>query len=216
MSYDSDSSESSNNSDDYYTIKIKGLEKEIRTNHESKFYSFGDPYNLYKYEIFQKKILEIANETYEHSYVSFDDIDSSRKHQIYQYIVNKIIKEEKDDFCIGDIVYMEHPYESRQYYGLYLILIDEKGEKYLYNYMHSGLYVYSENQKLVKELLEKILEKNKNFFNNADFESIKLVCNIKLNEDEKGFAEKAVLHYIENTVIVEEETAKYNKYISHK
>ena len=68
---------------------------------------------------------------------------------------------------VGDIVYIETTYETRQYYGLYIVVLDANGNKSLYMY-GDGINLSVRNKQIVKALLDH----DAAFFKKADRDSL--------------------------------------------
>ena len=60
-------------------------------------------------------------------------------HRIFDELVREDVKT-NPYISFGDVVYEETDYESRQYYGLYIVMPDENGDKHLYGYGDGGFY----------------------------------------------------------------------------
>ena len=89
--------------------------------------------------------------------------------ELHTYYENAMIKKVKTyaNILVGDVVYIETTYESRQYYGLHIVVLDTDGNKSLYMY-GDGIRL-SAHQKMV---IKPLLEHNPDFFNKADRESL--------------------------------------------
>lgn len=93
----------------------------------------------------------------------------SRFDELHTYYENAMIKKVKTDtnIMVGDIVYIETTYETRQYYGLYIVVLDANGNKSLYMY-GDGINLSVRNKQIVKALLDH----DAAFFKKADRDSL--------------------------------------------
>ena len=93
----------------------------------------------------------------------------SRFDELHTYYENAMIKKVKTDtnILVGDIVYIETTYETRQYYGLHIVVLDADGNKSLYMY-GDGISLSVQNKSLVKALLDH----DAAFFKKADRDSL--------------------------------------------
>ena len=93
----------------------------------------------------------------------------SRFDELHTYYENAMIKKVKTDanILVGDIVYIETTYETRQYYGLYIVVLNADGNKSLYMY-GDGICLSAPDKQLIKVLLDH----NTDFFKKADRDSL--------------------------------------------
>jgi len=93
----------------------------------------------------------------------------SRFDELHEYYENAMIKKVKKDanILVGDVVYIETTYETRQYYGLHVVVVDADGNKSLYMY-GDGIRLNILDKQTVKALLEH----NPAFFKKADRDSL--------------------------------------------
>jgi len=93
----------------------------------------------------------------------------SRFDELHEYYENAMIKKVKKDanILVGDVVYIETTYETRQYYGLHIVVVDADGNKSLYMY-GDGIRLDILNKQTVKALLEH----NPTFFKKADKDAL--------------------------------------------
>jgi len=93
----------------------------------------------------------------------------SRFDELHTYYENAMIKKVKTDtnILVGDIVYIETTYETRQYYGLHIVVLDADGNKSLYMY-GDGISLSVQDKSLVKALLDH----DAAFFKKADRDSL--------------------------------------------
>ena len=93
----------------------------------------------------------------------------SRFDELHEYYENAMIKKVKTDasILVGDIVYIETTYESRQYYGLHIVVLDTDGNKSLYMY-GDGIRLSPQDKPIVKALLDH----DAAFFKKADRDSL--------------------------------------------
>ena len=93
----------------------------------------------------------------------------SRFDELHTYYENAMIKKVKKDanILVGDVVYIETTYETRQYYGLHIVVLDADGNKSLYMY-GDGIRLNSLDKQTVKALLEH----NPTFFKKADKDAL--------------------------------------------
>jgi hypothetical protein len=89
----------------------------------------------------------------------------------YYNDATKYVVKTDDAILPGDIVYIISEYESRQYYGLYLIVLDKDGEKKLNGY-GDGITL----SKIDKELVKVFFEHNPNYFYRAERDANELVA----------------------------------------
>jgi len=75
---------------------------------------------------------------------------------------------------VGDIIYIETDYESRQYYGRYVIGLDNEGNKKVLSYGDSGLY-RSDFTPANRELFKVLMDKDPEFFIDAEEEILRYV-----------------------------------------
>uniref|UniRef100_A0A6C0LRH0 Uncharacterized protein n=1 Tax=viral metagenome TaxID=1070528 RepID=A0A6C0LRH0_9ZZZZ len=92
-----------------------------------------------------------------------------RFNELHEYYENAMIKKVKTDtnILVGDIVYIETTYETRQYYGLHIVVLDADGNKSLYMY-GDGIRLGSLDKQTVKTLLDH----NATFFKKADKDAL--------------------------------------------
>jgi hypothetical protein len=93
----------------------------------------------------------------------------SRFDELHTYYENAMITKVKTDtnILVGDIVYIESTYETRQYYGLHIVVLDADGNKSLYMY-GDGISLSSLDKQIVKTLLDQ----DATFFKKADKDSL--------------------------------------------
>ena len=93
----------------------------------------------------------------------------SRFDELHTYYEDAMIKKVKTDanIMIGDVIYIETTYESRQYYGLYIVVLDADGNKSLYMY-GDGIRL----EPLHKQVVKALLNHNPAFFKEADRDSL--------------------------------------------
>jgi hypothetical protein len=93
----------------------------------------------------------------------------SRFDELHTYYDDAMVKKVKTDanIMIGDVVYIETRYESRQYYGLHIVVVDADGNKTLYMY-GDGIRL----KPLHKQVVKALLEHNPAFFKEADRDSL--------------------------------------------
>ena len=93
----------------------------------------------------------------------------ARFDELHEYYENAMIKKVKTDtnILVGDVVYIETTYESRQYYGLHIVVLDADGNKSLYMY-GDGICLDSRDKPLIKALLDH----DAAFFKKADKASL--------------------------------------------
>jgi len=93
----------------------------------------------------------------------------SRFDELHEYYENAMIKKVKKDanILVGDVVYIETTYETRQYYGLHVVVVDADGNKSLYMY-GDGIRLNILDKQTVKALLDH----NPAFFKKADRDAL--------------------------------------------
>jgi len=98
-----------------------------------------------------------------------DALRRNRFNELHEYYENAMIKKVKTDanILVGDIVYIETTYETRQYYGLHIVVLDADGNKSLYMY-GDGISLSIQDKPLIKALLDHTAE----FFKKADRDSL--------------------------------------------
>jgi hypothetical protein len=138
-------------------------DKFIRKTKFAKFHKLGDEDvrndnendKLYKYK--QKDIRKVMMSMYKRN-LRFNHMINNIEpfsfdedfHDMYEEAVKKYVRE-KNDVKIGDIVYMEHEYEERQYYGLYMVEYDPSTKTKVIRYTE-GLHGY----RIPKEIYEHV------------------------------------------------------------
>jgi len=116
-------------------------------------------------------------------------------HRLFNKLVEDDIKT-NPYISFGDVVYQETDYESRQYYGLYIVMPDTNGDKYLYGYGDGGFY----SKPNIIEFCKKVLEFNPDFFKKAGKEADNYIMRIS------GFRDYQIKEYKNEPSQAEEAT----------
>ena len=135
----------------------------IKLSRPSKFHVLGDPADLYEYNTIKNNM-----KTYYISHFGSEDdfeqlyLDKSKDelYDLYHETIDDMIQ--TDEFQIGDIVYKESEYESRQYYGIYIILM-KNSKKVLVN-DEGNIF------KMIPNKLKEIFDSYPNFFEQSKSE----------------------------------------------
>ena len=175
-----------------FTLPAFG-DRKFTAHTESVYHALGDGFDLYQYKnhvndmfaIFRTEAQAHGMKPKEYFLSKYEPLaaaiqgkrfaagvwrDALRTHshfnELHTYYENAMIKKVKTyaNILVGDIVYIETTYETRQYYGLH---IDADGNKSLYMY-GDGIRL-SAHQKMV---IKPLLEHNPDFFKKADRESL--------------------------------------------
>ena len=177
-----------------FTLPTFG-ERKFTAHTQSVYHALGDESDLYQYknhinemfalfrmeakahemkpkEYFLSKYEPLATEIQGKRFAAGVWCEALRKHrfrELHEYYQNAMIKKVKTDasILVGDIVYIETTYESRQYYGLHIVVLDADGNKSLYMY-GDGIRLNAHR----KEVIKPLLEHNSAFFNKADKDSL--------------------------------------------
>ena len=84
-------------------------------------------------------------------------------HEMYKDVVVRYVST-SDEICPGDLVYIEVPYESRQYYGFGIVGLYPNGQKRVVHYT-DGLNTLTHKE---RQLFSSLLDKNPKFFDDAE------------------------------------------------
>jgi len=97
-------------------------------------------------------------------WTSGDIYDIDFKYQLYtETIHNLLINHDKYKIC--DVFYIEHKYETRQYYGLGRISYDiENNKKILIHHEDDGFCIHD---KIFPKLLQELIDEKPNFYENV-------------------------------------------------
>ena len=143
---------------------------------KASFYLLGNPNNLYKYEEWKENMKKYYIEDYGNGvnnndilefnkiWTSKDKYDIHFKYQLYtETIHNLLINDCK--YKIGDVFYIEHEYESRQYYGIGRISYDiENNKKILLHHEDDGFCI---SDKIFPKLIQESIDKKPDFYENV-------------------------------------------------
>jgi hypothetical protein len=178
-----------------FTLPAFG-DRKFTAHTESVYHALGDGFDLYQYKnhvndmfaIFRTEAQAHGMKPKEYFLSKYEPLaaaiqgkrfaagvwrDALRTHshfnELHTYYENAMIKKVKTyaNILVGDIVYIETTYETRQYYGLHIVVLDADGNKSLYMY-GDGIRL-SAHQKMV---IKPLLEHNPDFFKKADRESL--------------------------------------------
>lgn len=90
--------------------------------------------------------------------------DNNFKYQLYTETIHNLLITE-DKYKIGDIFYIEHEYETRQYYGIGRISYDiENNKKILYLHNDDGFCI---NDKIFPKKIQELIDEKPNFYENV-------------------------------------------------
>jgi hypothetical protein len=214
-----------------FTFTLPSLEKEITVHKKSKFHLFGDPENPFKYHSYIDEMMDLNHKKkygdkkdcsikeYECDDCGCDDgdcdncfychckkciyrdISFEEEYDLYKSIVMEKIKKD-ENVLPGDIVYIvANTMNTRQWHGLHIILVDNEGEKIICNY-GDGLKLYKSMCKINKELFNKLINFNRMYFTNADYDSMYLLVDSDSAEfvfDKRGMVNLMIYPILEDS-----------------
>ena len=143
---------------------------------KASFHLMGSPNYLYKYNDWKEDMKKYYIEEYGEGdknndlsefnkiWISGDKYDIHFKYQLYTETIHNLLITD-DKYNVGDVFYIEHEYETRQYYGLGCISYDiENNKKILYFYGENG---FSMSDKIFPQWLQDLIDKKQDFYENV-------------------------------------------------
>ena len=143
---------------------------------KASFHLMGSPYNLYKFEEWKENMKKYYIEQYGEGdknndelefnkiWTSEDIYDINFKYQLYTETIHNLLIND-DKYKIGDVFYIEHEYETRQYYGVGRISYDiENNKKILFFHDEDGFCIHD---KIFPKWLQELIDKKHDFYENV-------------------------------------------------
>jgi hypothetical protein len=139
---------------------------------KASLHLMGDLNNLYRYNNWK----EDMRKYYIKSYIKYDkdleDFDTLLnneenwyfKHQLYTETIHNLLITD-DKYKIGDVFYIEHEYETRQYYGIGRISYDiENNKKILYFHNDDR---FCTGDKIFPKWIQELIDEKPDFYENV-------------------------------------------------